>query len=41
MLEIQKAKAGIVGGELPADEVEAEAEEPEAVEAAPSKGKKK
>jgi recombination protein RecA len=41
VLEIQKAKAGIVGGELPADEVEAEAEEPEAVETAPSKGKKK
>ena len=39
VLEIQKAKAGIVGGELPADE--AEPEEPEAVEAAPAKGKKK
>jgi recombination protein RecA len=40
VLEIQKAKAGIVGGELPADEVETEVE-PEAVDAAPGKGKKK
>lgn len=40
VLEIQKAKAGIVGGELPADAEEAEVE-PEAVEAAPAKGKKK
>jgi recombination protein RecA len=40
VLEIQKAKAGIVGGEPAAEEVE-EAAEPEAVEAAPGKGKKK
>jgi recombination protein RecA len=40
VLEIQKAKAGLVGGELPADEVE-RTEEPEAVENASGKGKKK
>src|SRR5262245_53302959 len=41
VLEIQKAKAGIVGGELTPDEVEEATEEPEAVESAPGKGKKK
>ena len=40
VLEIQKAKAGIVGGELPADEAEPEVE-PEAVEATPEKKAKK
>jgi recombination protein RecA len=40
VLEIQKAKAGLVGGELPADEVE-ETVEPEAVESTTGKGKKK
>ena len=39
VLEIQKAKAGVVGGEPP-DEVE-ETEEPETVEATPAKEKKK
>ena len=43
VLEIQKAKAGLVGGEIPTDEA-GEPEEPEAVEAATTtekKGKKK
>jgi recombination protein RecA len=41
VLEIQKAKAGLVGGEIPTDEAEEPAEEPEAVEAAPSEKKSK
>ena len=40
VLEIQKAKAGLVGGELPADEAE-ETDEPEAVEAATTEKKSK
>ena len=40
VLEIQKAKAGVVGGEPAPDETES-MEEPEAVETAPDKKKKK
>src|SRR5687767_2015117 len=41
VLEIQKAKAGLVGGEIPVDEAAEEAEEPEAVEAATTEKKSK